>query len=406
MNSIRKWMWIDYVLTFVRLFFYGTGIVYFSSNPSEMGMDEAFFFLWFFLCVFAPHLFWNPRYIHDVLFAITEFLLVGSFYIYFTFFLKTSSGFTLLMMPALVIGFIARKHTLIFSPIILLILTACVVYLDIAFVDVLNNLFVLIMLFTFGYMFNRLLHTQSTMKKLLEENEEQTTIIHTQNRALEQYANKVEELTLESERNRIAGELHDTVGHTFTSVIVGIDAAIYLIDYSPETAKERLEKLRNATKTSLQEVRAQIHNMAREDEQLSLSSKLENLAKEFSEYTNTEVSVQTTGREYTVTRSIGIILNRCLQEALTNAKRHGEATKVTVLLYFNMTEIRLIVHDNGKGNEELQFGFGLQMMKDRLSLVNGELTVKSDEATGTLLTCIIPIKEEGQYESNKAIVSG
>ncbi|KUP04343.1 hypothetical protein Q73_15840 [Bacillus coahuilensis m2-6] len=403
MNSIRKWMWIDYVLSFVRLFFYATGIIYFISNPAEMGMNETLFFLWFFLCIAAPHLFWNPRYIHDVLFAITEFILIGSFYIYFTFFLKTPTGFTLLMMSALVIGFIARKHTLIFSPIVLIMLTACVVYLDGAFVDILNNLFVLVMLFTFGYMFNQLLSTQSAMKKLLEENEKQTTIIHTQNKALEQYVSKVEELTLESERSRIAGELHDTIGHIFTSVIVGMDAVIYLIDSSPETAKSRLEKLRSAAKTSLQEVRSQIHNMAREEEHVSLSTKLKNLTTEFSEYTNTDVSIQTTGQEYPITRSISIILIRCLQEALTNAKRHGEANKIIVVLHFNPSEVRLSVHDNGKGQEDLQFGFGLQTMNDRLSLVNGVLTVKSDERTGTQLTCIVPIKED-VYE-NKTNVS-
>lgn len=404
MEKSRQWMWVDTLLAIIRIFYYGVGILYFINNPSEIGMSKAFFFLWFGLCIVIPHLFWRPGFINDVLFSITEFLLVGSFHLYFIFYLHQPIGISLLFMPSLIIGFIARKQTIIFSPIILFLLVTTNYYIEPNLVNGLNNYLVIGILFTFGYLFSHLLNAQMKAKALLEANREQTKLIQAQNKTLEQYAKKVEELSVSAERNRIAGELHDTIGHTFTSVIVGMDAVMYLIDPAPEKAKERLSVLRDVTKNGLQQLREHIHDMAMDDENLSLSDRLEKLAKEFSEYTSTEVSVEVSGDEIEVTKSISSTLIRCLQESLTNAKRHGEATKIIVKLDFHIDSIQLTIVDNGIGSGDFQFGYGLRTMQDRLSIINGELQVQSKQGAGTTITCLIPTK--GVYdEQNKNTAS-
>lgn len=390
--EFRKWMVVDYVLVFVRFFYYGVGILYFINNPDEIGMSSSFFYLWFALCIFVPHLFWRPGYINDVLFAITEFLLVGSFHLYFIFYLHTPLGMSLLLMPSLIIGFIAKKHTLIFSPFILFLLVFSLYYVEQDVMGLLNYILIVSALFIFGYLFNYLLRTQIKMKSLLDENEKQTALIQSQNKALEQYTKKVEEFTLSNERNRIAGELHDTIGHTFTSVIIGMDAVMYLMETAPVKAKEKLAVLRDVTKNGLQQLREHIHDMATEDDDTSLTSKLEKLAKEFSEYTQTTVVIEQSGEEYRLTKAISGILLRCLQEALTNAKRHGDASDVKVTLHFRPDGIQLVISDNGNGTGEIQFGFGLQTMKERLSTIQGDLSIQTKTAGGTTVTCFIPMK--------------
>ncbi|WP_161946651.1 sensor histidine kinase [Ureibacillus xyleni] len=403
MNTSRSWIWIDYILATIRFIYYGCGIFYFLNNPDLIGSNNYFFYLWFALCIIIPHLFWRPRYINDVLFSITEFMLVGSFHLYFLFYLQEPIGISFLFMPALIIGFIGRRRTLIFGPITLLLLSCFNYYQEPDFYKIINYTLIVFMLFTFGYIFNHFLTTQSKMRLLLEENQSKTALIQSQNKVLEQYSKKVEELTLAAERNRIAGELHDTIGHTFTSVIVGMDAVMYLIDISPNDAKERLTILREVTKNGLTQVRQQIHNMA-EDDQLSISNKLEKLAREFSEYTNTEVTIELLGTQYSVTRAIEMTLNRCLQEALTNAKRHGEATNIAINLTFHPESVMLEIKDNGKGFEELKIGFGLQTMKERLSQLGGDLIIQSEKNVGTTITCMIPSK--GVYnEQNKTTIS-
>lgn len=402
--EFRKWMFVDYVLAFVRFFYYGVGILYFINNPDEIGMSSSFFYLWFSLCIFVPHLFWRPGYVNDILFAITEFLLVGSFHLYFIFYLQTPLGISLLLMPSLIIGFIARKQTLIFSPFVLFLLILSLFYVEQDVMGLLNNILIVSALFIFGYLFNHLLRTQIKMKSLLDENEKQTALIQSQNKALEQYSKKVEELTLSNERNRIAGELHDTIGHTFTSVIIGMDAVMYLMETAPLKAKEKLEVLREVTKNGLQQLREHIHDMAIDDDDTSLTSKLEKLAKEFSEYTHTAVVIEQTGIEYKLTKVISGVLIRCLQEALTNAKRHGAASEVNVVLHFRTDGLQLIISDNGSGAGEIQFGFGLQTMKERLSTIQGELSVQTKTTGGTIVTCFIPMKGV-QYEQYQTSVS-
>jgi signal transduction histidine kinase len=399
MATNRSWIWVDTLLAIVRVIYYLTGVAYFAQHPEQMGMSYGLFFLWFALCVLVPHLFWRPGYINDILYAITELTLVGLFHLYFIFYPGATIGISLLFMPALIIGYLGRKNTIFFSSVVLTVLTVCIYYIEPRFMSIATYYFVLAVLFAFGFIFNRMLNTQRKMKLLLEENQQKTTLIEAQNKTLEQYARKVEELTLEAERNRMAGELHDTIGHTFTSVIVGMDAVSYLIDPAPEQAKERLAVLREFTTEGLNKLREQIHNIAIDDDQLSLSSKLEKIALEFSDYTNTEVVFQTIGSELDVSKSASLILNRCLQESLTNAKRHGDATKIDIQLIFG-EEVKLVIQDNGSGSSNLTHGFGLQTMKDRLSQMNGSLTVQSEENRGTTVICMIPLKGVGEIEKN------
>ncbi|MBW9234690.1 hypothetical protein JQK62_21055, partial [Leptospira santarosai] len=83
---------------------------------------------------------------------------------------------------------------------------------------------------------------------LLEENRRQ-------NQLLEDYAKQIEKVTLLEERNRLARDLHDTVGHTYTSVIMGLDAASFLLKTSPEKAQGQVERLSDVMRKSLGEIR-------------------------------------------------------------------------------------------------------------------------------------------------------
>lgn len=85
------------------------------------------------------------------------------------------------------------------------------------------------------------------MTNLLAENERKTEIISNQNKPLIQYAEQVGKLTLFEERSRMTKELHDTVGHTFTSTIMGLDAGIVLMDRDADKAKTNFLQLRDVT---------------------------------------------------------------------------------------------------------------------------------------------------------------
>lgn len=82
---------------------------------------------------------------------------------------------------------------------------------------------------------------------------------------------------------------------------------------------------------------------------------------------------------------------RCLQEALTNAKRHGNATAIRVTLTFGREQLTLEIQDNGRGDENLTKGFDLQAMTNRLTNVNGRLQMTSSADKGTVILCSVPV---------------
>ncbi|USK70487.1 sensor histidine kinase [Peribacillus asahii] len=104
------------------------------------------------------------------------------------------------------------------------------------------------------------------------------------------------------------------------------------------------------------------------------------------------VTFKIVDEEYVLQHSIRMTLLRCLQEGLTNAKRHGHATEVIVTLSFLEHEVELVIHDNGTGTDQVEYGFGLSSMKERLAALNGELQVDSNKKQGTMVKCQIPFR--------------
>ena len=79
-----------------------------------------------------------------------------------------------------------------------------------------------------------------------------------------QYAKQIESLTLVEERNRMARDLHDTLGHSFISYILGLDAVLYLMDSNPSEAKKKIEELRHYASENLDQIRETIHEIGTE----------------------------------------------------------------------------------------------------------------------------------------------
>ena len=131
--------------------------------------------------------------------------------------------------------------------------------------------------------------------KAYKNSENLSNIIEEQNQTLVQYAKQIEFLTLVEERNRMARDLHDTLGHSFISYILGLDAVLYLIDSNTPEAKKKLEELRNYASENLDQIRETIHEIGTETD-ISLTNNFSAIIDEFSEYTNTKVDFKVTRR--------------------------------------------------------------------------------------------------------------
>ncbi len=159
----------------------------------------------------------------------------------------------------------------------------------------------------------------------------------------------------------------------------------------PIEAEKSIDELIEVTSEGLQEIRKSIHQITDENQIGILSDRLESLSEKFGRYTNTEITFHITGEESIYPESFNLVLIKCLQEALTNAKRHGIAAKIDITLHFDAKGIELTIQDHGKGAKKLQEGFGIKAMRQRISTLNGSFHIDSLVNRGTTIHCKIPV---------------
>lgn len=238
--------------------------------------------------------------------------------------------------------------------------------------------------------------------QLLVVNHRQSEMIRDQYAVLEQYSSQVERLTLAEERNRLSKDLHDTMGHSFTSIMMGLETLRSEVN-TPE-GERKLESLLQLTRGSLDEVRQYVHQVGAAQDSRTLVESLQALTAEFQALTKVTVRLRILGEEVQVSQQVKMTLHRCLQESLTNAVRYGQAGEIAVSLHFEEKQLRLEVQDNGLGTEELQAGFDLTAMKERASDLQGQVHIHSKPGEGTVVTCTLPRQAEQQEEAIRLLL--
>ncbi|KAF1086199.1 Sensor histidine kinase DesK [Sporotomaculum syntrophicum] len=386
----RAWQWLDFLLAMVRAGWFFILVIVFITDPDHTGMSFYIILIWLLVAFIVPQLFWRPGTINTVLYPLAELVCTGGLQVYISLILH--KDIFVLAVPLLTTGYFIHKKNLwlILTFFILLIPLANLAFPGSPWTDILLAVLQNLLMLALGYIFRRMLNAHIKMKQLLRENERQYQLIQEQNQMLVAYAKQVEELTQLEERNRMARELHDTVGHTFTSVIMGMDAVSYLIDTAPDVAREKLDVLRQVARNGLAEVRRSIHEIAPKGQELPLSQHIARITNEFSLHTGASVGIHIEGEVHDEVLPVKMTLIRCIQESLTNALRHGQAKNITINLKFTAGEIILSIEDDGVGADGLKPGFGLSSMQQRLAALHGTLEYWSEKGKGTRITCLIP----------------
>ncbi|KQY54566.1 MULTISPECIES: sensor histidine kinase [unclassified Nocardioides] len=192
----------------------------------------------------------------------------------------------------------------------------------------------------------------------------------------------------EAERARIAQELHDGVGQSLTAVLLELGA---LAEQAPPETAASLERAREATRASLDEVRGvarQLRPHVLED--LGLRSALAALTTELFTHTSTHVSRGIMPGLPVLDDAVELVVFRVAQEALTNVARHAEAATVELSLAQVGGDVVLTVADDGRGIRSGATGTGLRGMRERASLVHGNLAVERRDGGGTVVRLEVP----------------
>ncbi|MEU7225420.1 sensor histidine kinase [Streptomyces chrestomyceticus] len=216
-------------------------------------------------------------------------------------------------------------------------------------------------------------------------------------RALERYAAQVADLSAAAERNRLARDIHDSLAHHLTAVSVQLQIASEFRVLQPDSAQRAVDEARLSVKRALGDVRQSVRALRDEESHRSLTAMLAGLARDGED--RPRVTVQVDGTEDGYGPAELTALYRAAQEGLTNARRHAQASRVTVAVVLTADAARLVVTDDGHGftPNGAATGFGLVGMRERVHLVGGSVHIDSGPGKGTRLTVTVPRghREEG-----------
>jgi signal transduction histidine kinase len=185
------------------------------------------------------------------------------------------------------------------------------------------------------------------------------------------------------ERQRIARDLHDSVGHALTSLNLKLQTAMKLCQPDPISAQDYLTEAHELVAIAAQEVRQSIRTLRHETDQTSLQALLVPLAQDF--YATTTILPEITWHESVeLPTALVTTLYRVIQEALNNCRKYAQATRVEIQLNSNVDGVTLRIRDNGRGFDSQQVfsSYGLRGMKERLDMHQGQLVIQTQPGQG------------------------
>lgn len=208
---------------------------------------------------------------------------------------------------------------------------------------------------------------------------------------LEQYSNTVEEITILRERNRISREIHDTVGHTLTTIIIELQALPYIMKVDEEKTKDMLSSMISFSKAGLEDVRRAVKDLkpTEFDEYAGIFAIKELVAK-FIKVSNCDVLLTVSKNQLPLNPDQAFTLYRVVQESLNNALRHGNASEVEIFINFGEDKIFVRIKDNGIGTSDFVPGFGISNMEERIRKLKGSLNVYTEYQKGFEINISIP----------------
>ncbi len=232
-------------------------------------------------------------------------------------------------------------------------------------------------------------------KNLLDELNDKNHELSALNDELEKYAATVEELAVARERNRIAHDVHDTLGHTMTLLISILEVANITLKSDRETTGEKIKEAVKTARGGLKELRRSITGLV--PEKLSTNNLVTSLKNMFEDYrlSGVEIDFNVEGREPSNINNYSDTVYRLCQEALTNSVRHGKAKHVNIMMRFDTSVIKIFIFDDGIGCKDIKKGFGLTGMEERLKKVDGTIVYGSDGESGFNIRVEIPISGIG-----------
>ncbi len=235
----------------------------------------------------------------------------------------------------------------------------------------------------FGALLRQSEEDRRKSEQLLEE-------LRDAHRKLQAYAAQAEELAVAEERNRLAREMHDALGHRLTVAVVQLEGAQRLIPSEPARAAKMVGAMREELKAALGDLRRTVAALRSGPEaDVPLAEALSRLAHSFERATGVRVSLSLPSEMPALPEAYRLAIYRAAQEGLTNVQRHAAAENAWLSLQQKDGEVTLDVVDDGRG-VPAEAGHPLRGLRERAAELQGEVRLSNRAEGGARLTLQLP----------------
>lgn len=215
------------------------------------------------------------------------------------------------------------------------------------------------------------------------------------NRELELSYNKlikqseeIEKLTITRERNRVAGEIHDSLGHSLIALNMNLDVANKIIDKDIIKTKELINKSKILSKESMENLRRAVYAL-KEDSHVLLKEKIEEIIENLQSTGIVKIELNLDEEIESLPMEYKNIIYTSIKELITNSIKHGKAEMINIDIKVENNNINISVKDNGLGCSNLVKGNGLMGIENRLNGISGKINYDSMDDQGFSIEIII-----------------
>ncbi|PWM73595.1 MAG: hypothetical protein DBX59_04625 [Bacillota bacterium] len=250
-----------------------------------------------------------------------------------------------------------------------------------------NEFIIFSLVFTIANMLNAIVKKTAEAEKNLEE-------VYAREKKLQEANEHLKEAAKLEERNRIAKQIHDTTGHSITTIIMQTEAAKLLFDADPEGAKRKIVSANLQAISALEELRKSVRVLSGEYTPFHLAASLEKAINETTE--GTDIAIRAKTEDIDVDENTAFFLYSSLKEGLNNGIRHGNSTAFLFELKIRDGKVRFLLSDNGTGAKECKEGYGLRTMREGAEKLGGTAEFYTAEGEGMEIRITLPANGKGE----------
>ena len=217
-----------------------------------------------------------------------------------------------------------------------------------------------------------MMYAYKSLRKEKRKVEELNKELESSYNKLQEQSEKIEELTISKERNRLAGEIHDNLGHNLIALNMNLDVADKLIDTDINKAKELIRRCKLINKESIEDLRKAVYAL-KEDEPMTLRNSINELIENIQSTGEIEVILDLDEKVEKLLPEYKDLIYLSIKESITNSIKHGKADRINIDIKFDNSKLIVIVQDNGLGCNQLNKGNGLIRIEDRVIKYGGEV---------------------------------